>query len=109
MYKNGETTPDPNYASLNKIDAPLERKNVSERAQWLGGTGAGAWYEIKSVSEDKIKVARHQANGDNDFTFDFVGPTDQIEFNKTYKFEYGSHGSKVILSQSGKTFEFTKK
>ncbi len=109
MYKNGETTPDPNYASLNKIDAPLERKNVSERAQWLGGTGAGAWYEIKSVGENKIKVARHQANGDNDFTFDFVGPTDQIEFNKTYKFEYGSHGSKVILSQSGKTFEFTKK
>lgn len=109
MYKNGETTPDPNKASQNKIDAPINRENVSERAQWLGGTGAGAWYEIMSVSQNNIKVARHQANGENDFIFDFIGPTDQIEFNRPYKFEYGSHGSKVILSQSGQNFEFTKK
>lgn len=109
MYKNGETTPDPCNATLNKIDAPNERKNVSENAQWLGGTGAGAWYELKSISEGKIRVARHQANGDNDFTFDFEGPSNQIEFNKPYNFEYGSHGSKVIISQSGKTFEFIKK
>tara|TARA_Y100000589_G_C27147223_1_gene627366 strand:+ start:333 stop:1334 length:1002 start_codon:yes stop_codon:yes gene_type:complete len=109
MYKDGETTPDPKMASLNKIDEPLERKNVSEKAQWLGGTGAGAWYEIINISEKIIEVARHQANGNHDFTFEFEGPSDEIEFNEPYKFEYGSHGSKIILSQSNKTFIFKKK
>ena len=54
MYKNGETTPDPSKASLNKIDAPSERIDVTENAQWLGGTGAGAWYEVKNISENKL-------------------------------------------------------
>jgi hypothetical protein len=109
MFKDGETTPNPNEASLNKTEAPLKRINVSERAQWLGGIGAGAWYEIKDISENNIKVARHQANGFNDFTSEFQGPAQQINFKEPYKFLYGSHGSKVILSQNDKTFVFTKK
>ena len=109
MYKNGETTPDPTKASMNKIDPPVERINVSKNAQWLGGTGAGAWYEIKNVADNKIEVARNQANGSLDFCFEFIGPTHDIDFNQTYNFEYGSHGAKIILSQNGQTFEFIKK
>ena len=108
MYKNGETTPDPSKASLNKTEAPSERVNVTENAQWLGGIGAGAWYEIKNISENKIEVSRNQANGNLDFLFEFTGPANEIDFNHPYKFEYGSHGKKVILSQNGKLFEFIK-
>ena len=109
MYKNGETTPNPSEAGLNKIDAPTNRIGVTENAQWLGGTGAGAWYEVKNISENKIEVARNQANGDLDFCFEFIGPTEEINFETQYEFEYGSHGAKVILSQNGQTFVFFKK
>ncbi|MBI35643.1 MAG: hypothetical protein CMP67_09825 [Flavobacteriales bacterium] len=109
LYKNGETTPDPSKASLNKIDEPQEKINAGPKAQWLGGTGAGAWYELKSYSENGIEVARIQANGDQDFCFEFIGSTKAINFNHIYKFEHGSHGLKIILSQNGQIFEFIKK
>ncbi len=109
MYKKGETTPDPSKASVNKTNAPLDRLNVSSNAQWLGGIGAGAWYELKNISPNGIEVARTQGTGLLDYSYQFIGPSNNLDFEKEYKFEYGSHGSKVIISQNGKTFEFIKK
>ncbi len=107
-FKPGEETPDPNKAGLNKIIAPEERRNVSEKAQWLGGTGAGAWYELTNIYPDAIEVTRTQGNGHIDFSFKFTGPINQIDFNTKYSFEFGSHGSKVLISQNGKTYEFVR-
>ncbi len=107
-YQAGEETPDPTKAGINKITAPEIRNNVSEKAQWLGGTGAGAWYEVLNVSADSIEVKRTQGNGHVDFVFHFSGPANNLDINKSYAIEFGSHGTKVIISQNGKTFEFVR-
>lgn len=110
IYKKGETTPDPTKAATNKIEAPTERLNVSNKAQWLGGTGAGAWYELLSiVSPSVIEVSRTQGNGHFDYVFNFEGPANSLDIEQEYKFEFGSHGTKVIISQNGKTLKFNKK
>lgn len=107
-YKEGEGTPDPSKAGLNKITPPSERKNVSDKAQWLGGTGAGAWYEVLSVTSDSIEVKRTQGNGNIDFVFNFSGPSSSINFDNDYTIDYGSHGTKIIISQDGKTYDFIR-
>lgn len=107
-YKDGEGTPDPSKAGLNKITPPIERINISDKAQWLGGIGAGAWYEIISSSADSIEVKRTQGNGNLDFIYHFNGPVNELDLKTDYTFEFGSHGTKVIISQNGKTFEFVR-
>ena len=108
MFKKGEITPDPNLAALNKIDAPNDRKHVSDNAQWLGGTGAGAWYEILNQTDAGIVVKRTQGNGHVDFSHSYKTSENDFDLNQAYKFEYGSHGAKVLISQNGKTFTFVR-
>jgi hypothetical protein len=108
LFKKGESTPDPNLAALNKIEAPDDRTYVSDKAQWLGGTGAGAWYEILNQTDTGIEVKRTQGNGHVDFSHNYKTYENDFDLNQDYKFEYGSHGAKVLISQNGKTFTFVR-
>lgn len=107
LFKKGETTPNPADAPVNKVNAPKTRINVGENAQWLGGIGAGAWYEIIRFEENTIKIQRTQGNGDVDYTLPFS--TSEVGFNpkNPYKFKYGSHGSTALITQKDTTFKFT--
>jgi hypothetical protein len=107
-YEKDETTPDPAKSGLNKVTAPKRHAAVSKSAQWLGGTGAGAWYEIASSLPDSIHVKRIQGNGYVDYVLEFSGPTHLIDFNSDFQFEYGSHGSVTRISQNSKTFKFVR-
>lgn len=109
MFKPNETTPDASTAHLNKVEAPKERLNASEKAQWLGGIGAGAWYEITETKSTGIKVKRVQGNGHIDFDFWFEGPTNQLDTEKPYKFLFGSHGKNIIIKQGDNTINFYRK
>ena len=107
-YKKGETTPDPKKAGLNKITAPKRHSNVSENAQWLGGTGAGAWYEITKTYTESVEVKRIQGNGHLDYMHKFSGPVNLIDLNSDFQFEFGSHAAVTLISQNGKTFKFVR-
>ena len=81
MFKKGEITPDPKLAALNKIEAPNDRAHVSEKAQWLGGTGAGAWYEILNQTDIGIEVKRTQGNGHVDFSHIYTTSENDFDLN----------------------------
>lgn len=105
-FAPNEQTPDPVQISHNKVFAPKQRINVTSKAQWLGGIGAGCWYEVIESSANGIKVQRTQGNGKIDFVYNFTGNSSSINFDKPYKFEYGSQGNRVIISQNGQTHHF---
>jgi hypothetical protein len=103
-FKRGEKTP----SVMMPLHPPCERKNVSSAAQWLGGIGAGAWYEVTKISSHTIEVKRTQSSGRVDFVHDFHGPVEKVDFSSEYSFEFGSHGAQVVLSQEGRLYEFAK-
>ncbi|MBL56740.1 MAG: hypothetical protein CMP61_06100 [Flavobacteriales bacterium] len=107
-YEKGETTPDPTKAGLNKVTAPARHPGLSPNAQWLGGIGAGAWYEITYKNAESIEVKRTQGNGDVDYIYKFTGPVQAIDFDSEFNFEHGSHGMVTLLSQKGKTVKFVR-
>ena len=107
LFKKEESTPDPASAPLNKVNPPDVKINVGENAQWLGGIGSGAWYEIISHSRNTIEVQRTQGNGNMDYKLTFV--TSQNGFNPSnpFKFKHGSHGARTIISQNNTNFIFS--
>lgn len=107
-YKSEEKTPDLKTLISSKLNPKIVRKFASENSQWLGGIGAGAWYEITNLCGDKIEVTRTQDDGNIDFCYKFSGPVEQIDFNSQYNFEYGSQGNRILISQNGITYKFLK-
>ena len=109
LFKKEESTPDPASAPLNKVNPPDVKINVGENAQWLGGIGSGAWYEIISHSRDTIEVQRTQGNGNMDYKLTFVASQNGFNPSNPFKFKHGSHGARTIIGQDNTNFIFLLK
>ena len=102
-------TIDLNYRT--KFKAVKRPTNVSVKAQWLGGTGAGAWHEVVEVVEQKIVFKRVQSTGFVDFETTFFHcnlEVGQFDLNQDYQIDYGTTYRKVFITQNEVQFHFTK-
>lgn len=64
--------------------------SLSKNAQYLGGVGDGAWYELNREENDKIKITRYTSHGKFEYTA--IGkPEETIDRMATLKITYDSH------------------
>ncbi len=74
---------------------------------WLSGEGAGSWFHIKALEDDRVEVNRYAPGGEPECQSTLLNTTQEI-FNpeKPFKLEYISHCMQVNLSQDNKHFLF---
>src|SRR5699024_4930558 len=66
------------------------RRSSDLNAQYLGGVGDGAWYELNREENDKIKITRYTSHGKFEYTA--IGkPEETIDRMATLKITYDSH------------------
>jgi hypothetical protein len=94
-----------------KFDPAKRPENVSVNAQWLGGTGAGAWHEVVKKTDKGIVLKRVQGSGFVDFEYEFSSSLNNVgEFllDKPYEIEYGTTFKRVFISQNESKFTFDR-
>lgn len=101
-----DTPPKPLRSTL--INTPKKGKEIPTNAQWLTGTGAGAWYSIQAIHNQNILVSRHQDNGKQDFELTFKANAMIINPDQDYQFTYPSHALEINITQNGKTLQFSR-
>lgn len=82
----------------------------SKTAQWLGGIGSGAWFELfKEDSKNNMyRIVRRNANGIIDLDDFFVLEKDDFSIDVPYVFEYGSNCKECFVAQNNKQFHFKR-
>lgn len=97
-----------NRTKFNPKSRPL---NISSKAQWLGGTGAGAWHEVLMETEIGLIIKRVQSNGFVDFESEFIASSKnegKLKLNASYQIDYGTTYKKVYISQNDYQFIFNR-
>ena len=85
-------------------------ENVSDKAIWLGGLGAGAWHDIVDVQSEKIRVKRVQASGFVDFEEDFYHDplSGKFQHDKPFEIIHGTTFKAVIALQEDRKLHFNR-
>lgn len=95
------------------FEGTLQSKKVeglSEKAQWLSGIGAGAWYEIfKTENLNEYRYSRISPYGNIDCDVLFVVEESGFNIDEKYQFVYYSNCSFFNIEQNGKVFKFNRK
>jgi hypothetical protein len=87
----------------NREKKSVFKEKPTEHAQWLGGIGAGAWFDIKKNNEsDTYKIRRYFKNGELIFEKDFMLVEGKIDLESKYQFAYDSHALKCTILQDNK-------
>lgn len=98
--------PAPNASPEGTLVAPPRVSNVPKMAQWLGGLGAGAWFDIKKDKEDWYLIQRFAPNGDIEFARKFCCEQTDFDISKDYSFQYNTNARWCYIEQNGKIFKF---
>jgi hypothetical protein len=77
-------------------DEPLRPECVPSDAQWLGGIGEGAWFQIIQCSDGQ-KLTKFDLGGMPEFER-WLAPN-QINWNNPYQITYDTHALKVTVLQ----------
>ena len=86
---------------------PDTLKYNNEKAQWLGGIGSGAWFEIYATNELKeYQIIRKNKEGIVDVDAVFRIATEGFYIEKAFRFLHGSNGLVCYISQNAKVYEF---
>jgi hypothetical protein len=95
--------------NLNKtLTAPSLPKNLSNKAQWLAGEGAGSWFEINELDEAlSYRIIRYSAFGELECESVFI-PSTVFNSKTKYAFTYPSHCAKISILQDSKIIVFTR-
>lgn len=82
----------------------------SASAQWLGGIGSGAWFEIfkKSKESDCFEIIRRNRMGVIDLEGDFKLKDDGFDLDQKFEFQYGSNCKECRIKQNGRLFVFER-
>lgn len=100
------------FNSQDRIPIPakeiIKLESIPKNAQWLNGTGAGAWYTMESQINNKFKITRFQVNGKKDFELTYTPQSTSFQLEDQYHFTYPSHAKEVNIIQNGKTHLFTR-
>lgn len=89
---------------------PKPVANIHDKAQWLGGVGAGAWFELHPT-EDRTEFVykRISADGNIDVHDVFVVASDNFNYQETFKFVHYSNCNFFHVAQKETIFRFDKK
>jgi hypothetical protein len=94
------------------LPEPIRPKQLSEKAQWLAGEGAGSWFLIELTRQKWIfKVTRYSPIGDIECegSFEIENTKKLLVLNKPYRFIHLSHCAFVHIEQEGKVFRLVRK
>lgn len=106
VFKANEETPISN--SVNHQSSPQKNNMIPEGAQWLSGTGAGAWHYIEEEDNDFYSITRYQSNGKMDFKETFSSKSVIFSLHQNFQFTYPSHALEINILQNGKTHQFSR-
>lgn len=92
---------------VGKIE-PKHNDTKAKHAQWLGGIGAGAWFEIYEL-EQKTEFRYRRISPDGQVDCDGVYNVDKGGFNinEPYSFVQNSNCKYFGITQNGKQYNFT--
>ncbi len=101
---------DPIKSYKSNFQGNLEPKIVnglSKKAQWLSGIGSGAWFELfETEIKDEFIFKRTSGFGTVDVLAVFKVDNASFDINKTYKFNYHSNCSGLLIHQNNRCFKF---
>lgn len=79
--------------------------NIGANAQWLGGTGSGAWHELAQQKDHRVLFRRVQQNGHVDTERWFVLPK-EFDLQQDYYFQHGTDCSRLYIRQGETVLHF---
>lgn len=101
-----------NFSSIKgTLPEPIRPEQLSEKAQWLAGEGAGSWFLIEETQQKStFKITRYSPKGVIECEGNFVieTTTKQLNLNKPYKFIHLSHCAFVHIEQDGVVFKLIR-
>ncbi len=98
---------EPNFEGTLK---PRIVDGLHEKAQWLSGIAAGAWYELIDMEKDeKYRYRRISPYGNVDVDDVFLIDDTSFDYHERYQFVHYSNCSFFHIEQNGKTYRFTRR
>ncbi|WP_299889125.1 DUF6695 family protein [uncultured Lacinutrix sp.] len=97
----------PNYIGTLK---PREVEGLHEKAQWLSGIAAGAWYEVfETDAINEYRYRRISPYGNIDCDAIFIVEDSSFDYSKPYVIAHYSNCHFFHVKQNDKVFRFNRK
>lgn len=98
---------EPNFIGTLK---PKPIEELHEKAQWLSGIAAGAWFELHHIGHQmEYQFRRISPHGNLDVQDIFLVEDESFDYHQTFKFVHYSNCSFLHIQQSGKIYRFNRK
>lgn len=98
---------EPNFIGTLK-PKPIEK--LHEKAQWLSGIAAGAWFELHHIGHQMdYQFRRISPHGNIDVHDIFAVDDESFDYNQAFEFVHYSNCSFLHIQQSGKIYRFNRK
>lgn len=78
---------------------PERPDSLPEHAQWLGGIGEGAWFQIVGES-DIIKLVKFDYHGNVEF--ERMVESSEVNWRQSFTIDYDTHASKLTVVQNNR-------
>ncbi len=89
---------------------PKPIEELHEKAQWLPGIAAGAWFELLHIGHQmEYQFRRISPYGNIDVHDIFAVEDESFDFNLAFEFVHYSNCSFLHIQQSGKIYRFNRK
>ncbi len=90
--------------------SPKPVENLHQKAQWLSGIAAGAWFELHQVNHDvEYLFKRISPHGHIDVHDTFIVEDKNFSYNQAFEFVHYSNCSFFHIQQHGKVYRFNRK
>ncbi|HEY5688088.1 MAG TPA: DUF6695 family protein [Yeosuana sp.] len=98
---------EPNFIGTLK-PKPIEK--LHEKAQWLSGIAAGAWFELHHIGHQmEYQFRRISPHGNIDVQDIFRVEDESFDYSQTFEFVHYSNCNFLHIQQSGKIYRFNRK
>ena len=88
---------------------PERAAGIPKATQWLAGEGAGSWFNILPVDNEKFEITRFSSEGRVECEGIFaISGNQSFDIEKPYRFDYLSYCGKVSLIQGQQKIEFAR-
>lgn len=89
---------------------PKPVDNLHQKAQWLSGIAAGAWFELHHIGHDiEYLFKRISPCGNIDVHDVFAVEDISFDYHQSFEFVHYSNCSFFHIQQAGKTYRFSRK
>jgi len=89
------------------LSAPEIPSNISSKAKWLSGEGAGSWFVFEKKDKSHYLVSRFSPTGSLECKESFKNRTN-FKIDEYFDVTYPSHCSIVTVIQQEITYTFNK-